>query len=263
MEVEAADVDTQQLAQLAAHFDGVRIDNDDTSYRCVYLDQSDRSRAPRRIKFVLRLRPGPTLDVVCITQLEIALVSEITLMLRLEPHGYDDAAPPAMDVQVNDNEFDQRYAVEGAPLDVVKALLTPETRHNLLAGHEATLRTLYGLYGGYLAYSEARSITDAAELITLVKRVDDWALEIAAITTRLANQRHMAMPVSGDPFRTAPDTSGDTAVKLQRRREVVALDEARDRQANAAAAAKTSPRFLVVLVALVAATVAAALAQLL
>jgi hypothetical protein len=250
------------LALLAGHFDGIRLNDDDEAFRCAYFDKGDQQRGSRRIKFVLRHLPAETPESFSTTQIEIALVSKLMLTLRIEPHGIDSVSPPALDLQIDDDLFDQRYAIEGAPTDVVKALLTPETRRLLLAGDGAILRTSYGLYGGYLIYSEARLISDASEVATLVKRVADWVGDIAEITTRLANQRHLAMPVSGDPFRTAPDTSGDEKVKLQRRREVLALDAARDRQDPITTALPLSRRVLVV-VTVAAVGVAAVLAQLL
>jgi hypothetical protein len=252
-----------ELAQLAAQFAGVRIDDDDLAYRCSYFDEGDELHASRRIKFVLRHLPAETQDSFFVTQIEIALPSELTLLLRIEPHGMDTVAPPAFDLELDDSLFDQRYAIEGAPSDVVKALLTPQTRRLLLAGASATLRSNYGLYGGYLVYSEARWITDVGEVATLVKRVDDWVRDIAEITTRLANQRHMAMPVSGDPFRTAPDTSGDEKVKQQRHQELLALDYARDRQAIAPSPPLSSTRVLVTMAVVAAGVIAAVLAQLL
>lgn len=253
-----------RLAQLAGHFEGVRLDDDDEAFRCAYFDKGDQLRGSRRIKFVLRHGPAETQGSFSTTQIEIALVSELILTLRIEPHDIDSVSPPALDLQIDDDLFDQRYAIEGAPTDVVKALLTPQTRRLLLAGDNATLRTSYGLYGGYLVYSEARSISDASEVATLVKRVADWVSDIAEITTRLANQRNLAMPASGDPFRTAPDTSGDEKMKLQRRREVLALDAARDRQDQLTTVLPLplSRRALVGLT-VAAVAVAAALAQLL
>ncbi len=250
--------DLTGLAKLAAHFAGVRIDDDDLAYRCSYFDGGDALHASRRIKFVLRHLPAETQESFFVTQIEIALVSELTLMLRIEPHGSDNVSPPAFDVQLSDDAFDQLYAIEGAPTDVVKALLTPATRRLLLAADGATLRTSYGLYGGYLAYSEARWITDADEVATLVKRVDDWVRDIAEITTR----RHLALPVNGDPFRTAPDPSVDDKVKQQRHQELLALDHARDRQTSAVVASQPSTRTLVA-IAVIAAAAIVALAQLL
>ena len=129
-------------------------------------------------------------------------------------------------VRTGDGPFDDEYLVEGAPADVVRALLGPELRARLLAA-----RPLAFTISGQALELRALSTLDPPGVATLV----GLAAEVGAAAGRAVEEADLQLTVAtGSPYRPGVDATAVHAAKGARAAEVDAFYELLQDRAAAA-----------------------------
>ena len=180
------------------------------------------------------------------TELECQLPSATAanLQLALWPSGRDlereVAAGHRIDIVVGDRVFDTAYMIEGAPTDIVRAVLDAETRAALLALGRCELR--FPRPGPGLPNPTDAPASFAVVQLAMRGWLEDEAGIIAALNAlaRLA-QRLVAAPTevieaiplqtSGTPYRAITSDAARTDARARQAHEVRALEALRKRRA--------------------------------
>ena len=165
------------------------------------------------------LRGGAAHVEVAIPGVEIL----VTLQPRLTPLG---ASPEAGVVATGDAAFDDAFALEGAPADVVSCLFSSEVRARLLA-----LRPLVLTVDGSAVEVRASAALATADVAGLCAAAAETA---AAIPRAVVEADRRLTVVTGSPFRPAVDATGVRAAEVTRAAELASFLEAMRERAIAA-----------------------------
>lgn len=145
-------------------------------------------------------------------------------------------APASRDtLGLDDAEFEQSYAVDGAPADLARALVDRDTRRRIEALGLERVRVCRGVVElvkrHHFRFDERAEIAEALDLAAeLVRRVERLARESdAALMKRV--------PHAGEPYRGGPDASALSALTEARDHEVRAATRRTRRRWNKSRAA--------------------------
>lgn len=176
---------------------------------------------PATIRFYA---PPPVRDRRAWTEITAELPVRLPFVLHLRPHSRQSHRDrDAIDVKVEDAAFDERYLIEGAPADVVRAWLTPARRASLaaLGDLELLIEQQPVLHLRLLVPSLLDDLKLAEEVlqlaVDLVLGIGEAYAEVEA-TPRL---------LTGGPFRQHEDTSAAEAEARRRHNEVRYLAQRR------------------------------------
>jgi hypothetical protein len=129
-----------------------------------------------------------------------------------------------VDLVVGCESFDAAYIIEGAPAEVVRALLTPERCARLAALGRFLLSTEKGTTPqlNLQIYNSPRGLKQAQEAMQLLTELANGVRDAYA-----AADAALPKPMVGAPFREHQDDSAVQRAAEQRLREVQQLEEKR------------------------------------
>jgi hypothetical protein len=184
-------------------------------------------RDGRFVSFGYAARPPPDDPEARLTWTEVTVeIAPARLLLELRPDSARERrwlrTGVALDLRLGDAAFDAAFVVEGAPVEVVHALLDERWRRRLLAVAPLVARcdgpeVCVARPGWFIAPEEALALLDLA-------------LELAAAVPAAVRRVEGAAPRSGNPYRDAPAADGDAPRRAARLRELAALVALRERR---------------------------------
>jgi len=160
------------------------------------------------------------------TEVEVG-TARTPLQLELGPTRKGSAAAVRdgllVDVSTGDRSFDDRFLVQGAPADVVRALLDAELRASLLGRGTLTLSTRAG--GRCVVVVPGRPAE--ADLLALV---DLAALLGRRVATAYPEADRAALDQRGGPYRGEPDARSAPALNSARAADLARLADVNQRR---------------------------------